>query len=439
MAPRTVGDRRRGPPGGVLRPGVLGWRLPSPLRAEEVCVKPRLWSRNYVLALVVGFFLSMVFYMLMTSMALYAFREFGADQFLSGLAASIFVVGAVIARLFAGALVDRLGRRRVMLVTLVLSALAALAYFAAGSLVLLLVIRLVHGIVFGAAHTAASAIVQSLIPASRRGEGTGYYGGTVTLATAVGPFIAVLVTRSGGYSGVFVASVAGTFLALCAGIVLRAPADATQPLAKSPSRRHRQGLIEMAAVPIGSFALVTTIAFSGVVAFVNSYAEQIQLTSAAAVFFLVYAGVVVVLRPFVGRLQDTGGDNIVMYPATVLLAAGLGVLAITTNGAMLLLAAALLGAGWGTTHSACQAIAVARVPITRVGRSVSTYFLLADVGMGLGPVVLGLLVGPLGFRGMYGVLAAAIVLLGLPYYWAVHGRRHGHVPRAAHRREPSVG
>lgn len=195
----------------------------------------------------------------------------------------------------------------------------------------------------------------------------------------------------------------------------------------------------MAAVPIGSFALVTTIAFSGVVAFVNSYAEQIQLTSAAAVFFLVYAGVVVVLRPFVGRLQDTGGDNIVMYPATVLLAAGLGLLAITTNGAMLLLAAALLGAGWGTTHSACQAIAVARVPITRVGRSVSTYFLLADVGMGLGPVVLGLLVGPLGFRGMYGVLAAAIVLLGLPYYWAVHGRRHGHVPRAAHRREPSVG
>lgn len=399
-------------------------------------MKARLWTKDYGLALVVSFFLSMVFYMLMTSMALYAAREFGAGELLSGLAASIFVMGAVIARLFAGVLVDRLGRRRVLLVALLVAAVSTLAYFPANTLVALLVVRLVHGLGFGAAHTAAAAITQSLIPGSRRGEGTGYLGASVTLATALGPFIAVMVTRTGSYTGVFVAALLGTALALGAGLVLRAPSAApatgTGALPRAP-----RGLFEPAAVPIGMFALVAAVAFSGVVAFVNSFAEAIDLTGAAAVFFLVYAAMVILLRPFAGRLQDRRGDNVVMYPATLLMAAGLGALAVTQNGAMLLIAAALLGAGWGTIISASQAIAVSLVPIHRVGRTVSTFFLLTDVGMGVGPVLLGLLLGPLDFRAMYGVVAVAS-LLSVGLYYAMHGRSHGRGPRR-HRGEPLVG
>ncbi|MEE6282308.1 MFS transporter [Georgenia sunbinii] len=397
----------------------------------------KLWTKNYTLALAVAFLISMVFYMLMTTMVLYATEEFGAGDVLAGLASSIFVIGAVAARLVAGPATDRLGRRRVLLVALVLGTIAALAYFPADGLVALLVVRLVHGIAFGAAHTAASAIVQTLIPPARRAEGTGYHGATTTLGTAVGPLVAVLLTADSGYDAVFVVTATVSVIALGAGVWLRAPKSST-PVPVVGGRRR---LVEAAAVPIASFIFICATAFSGVVAFVSAYATDLGLTTAAAVFFLVYAVVVIVTRPFLGRLQDARGDNIVIYPAILCFAAGLGTLAVTQTSAVLLIAAGLLGLGWGSLMSAGQAVAVRRAPIVSVGLTISTYFLLVDLGMGFGPIVLGVVVGQLDYRWMYATLAV-VMLASCLYYRAVHGKRLGHadqVPAAVPAANPAVG
>lgn len=392
---------------------------------EGTDVPERLWTRDYALALTVAFLLSLVFYMLMTTMALYAAVEFGAGEVLAGLASSAFVLGAVSARLVAGAAADRFGLRRVLLIALVLATAAALAYFPVDSLGMLIAVRFVHGVVFSSAHTAASAITQSLIPAARRAEGTGYHGATTTLGTAIGPLIAVLLVADERYDALFLAASVITAVALAAGLVLRVP----QRVVAAPAIRGRRRRlpIEPAAIPISSFILICAVAFSGVVAFVNPYAVSLGLESAAATFFLVYAVVLVVSRPFLGRLQDVRGDDIVIYPAIALFAAGLGALAVAAGPVMLLAAAALIGLGWGTLNSAAQAVAVRRSPITSVGRTVSTYFLLLDAGFGVGPVVLGVVVGQLDYRWMYAVLVVLVVLSGF-YYRAVPGRPRGPVP-----------
>src|SRR5699024_8829642 len=158
------------------------------------------------LALGVSFFISMVFYLLMTTMALYAVHEFSAGEVASGMASSVFVIGAVASRLVAGTAIARLRQRRVMLLGLTGFALAAAAYLFIDGLGMLLAVRVVHGIAFGFAHTAVGATVQSFIPASRRAEGTGYYGASATLATAIGPFAAVLLLDDYGASALFLTS-----------------------------------------------------------------------------------------------------------------------------------------------------------------------------------------------------------------------------------------
>lgn len=376
----------------------------------------RLWTRNYTLALGVSFFLSLVFYLLMTTMALYAVDEFGAGDAVAGLASSIFVLGAVVVRVGAGVAVDRLGRRRVLLASLVVFAVASLAYFPADGLAALLVARVIHGVAFGMAHTAAGAVVQSLIPATRRAEGTGYLGATTTLATALGPFLAVILRDQQGYDSLFVASSAAAFLALGGALWLQAPQAGPAP---QPAGR-RAAPIEARALPIASFVLLGAVAYSGVIAFLNPYALSLDLTAAAAAFFLVYAAVVLVLRPVIGRLQDRRGDDVVMYPSIAAFAAGLALLAAARGSLTLLLAAGLLGLGWGTILSAGQAVAVTKAPITRVGTVVATYFLMLDLGMGLGPILLGLLVEELGYRWMYLALAG-LTLLSTVVYRAVHG------------------
>lgn len=377
----------------------------------------RLWTRNYVLGLVVAVMLSMTLYLLMTSMALYAVVQFGAGELLAGMTASIFVIGAVLARLGAGVAVDRLGQRRVLLGSLGVFVVAAAAYLVVPGLWLLLAVRFVHGVAFGMAHTAVGAMVQSVIPPARRAEGTGYYGVSTTLSMAIGPMLAVLLVNAGLYQWLFVASTLIAASALLAALFLHPPRHEV-----GHSRTRPRSPIEPTALPVGSVMLLCGVAFSGVVTFLNSYTSELGLTRASALFFLVFALVVIVTRPSLGRLQDRRGDNVVIYPALVSFVAGLLVLAAAGNGVMVLLAAALLGAGWGTLLSAGQAIVVSRTHISGVGRSLSTYFLLVDTGMGFGPVLLGVLLGSVGYGDMYALLAG-LVAVSLLVYVGAHGRR----------------
>ena len=393
-------------------------------------MREKLWTKRFSLALGVSFFISMVFYLLMTTMALYAVHEFSAGEVASGLASSVFVIGAVAARLVAGTAIARLGQRRVMLLGLIVFALAAAAYLFINGLGVLFAVRVVHGIAFGFAHTAVGATVQSLIPTSRRAEGTGYYGASATLATAIGPFAAVLLLDDYGASALFLTATIASALALVAALFVGPTATSTATVtthgaaaSHAPARpaRRAQAVLEPRALPIALFMFVLAIGYSGVLAYVNSYAESIDLTSAAAAFFLVYAVVVLALRMPMGRLQDARGDNLVMYPAIVAFAAGLLVISLAHTPAAFLLSAALMGLGWGTAMSGGQAIAVSSAPIQNVGTVVATFFLLLDLGVGVGPLFLGLLVGATDFRAMYAALAG-LALLTTALYWFVHGR-----------------
>ena len=77
--------------------------------------------------------------------------------------------------------------------------------------------------------------------------------------------------------------------------------------------------------------------------------------------------------------------------------------------------------GFGALMPCAQAIAVNAVPIAELGIATSTFFLMLDVGIGFGPVVLGLLIPHLGYTGMFGALAVLSVL-GIGMYFQVHGR-----------------
>lgn len=399
--------------------------MQEPATPDPAAPRPsdeQLWTRDFVLAAGVNFFLALVFYLLMTSMALYAADRFGAADSAAGLAASMFVIGATAARLLAGRLVDVAGRKRVLLVAIGVFVLASASYFAAGSLPLLLGVRFVHGAAFGTASTAAIAIAQSLIPQRRRAEGTGFFTLSTTLATAVGPFVALLLVDGPGYDALFAAAVVAAGLGMVVALILRVPEPVPDAQLPSVPRRFRLGqILEPSVLPLAAFMLVIGAGYSGVLTFLNAFAQGLDLTAGASAFFLAYAAVIFASRFVVGRLQDVRGDNVVVYPAIASFTAGLLVLASARTVGALVVAGALVGLGFGTLMAAGQAIVVSLVPPHRVGVAVSTYFFVVDTGVGLGPVLLGLLVQGTGHRTMYVVLAG-VVALTAGLYHLVHGR-----------------
>lgn len=77
---------------------------------------------------------------------------------------------------------------------------------------------------------------------------------------------------------------------------------------------------------------------------------------------------------------------------------------------------------------ASQAIAVRLAPEHKLATGISTLLLLTDVGVGLGPVALGILVTHFGYGVMFTLLAATVVVAGV-LYTAVHGRHDLAKPR----------
>ncbi|GAA4379866.1 MFS transporter [Paeniglutamicibacter cryotolerans] len=392
----------------------------------EIHPPTKLWTGNFILASVANLFISMVFYLLITSMALYAVERFRASDSTAGLASSMFIIGSVAARLFAGKLMDSLGRKRLLVFALAFFVLGSVLYIPTGSLGLLLLLRFVHGMAFGAGNTALSTAIQALIPPSRRSEGTGYFGLSTTLSTAAGPYLAVLFASSGNFTAVFLFCTASSAIALAIAVFLKLPEAAPRTAGGHPAKRSRSrfslgSLIDHTALPISLVILVTGVAYSGIVSFLAPFMVQESMAEAASWFFLVYAFTVLVSRLFAGRIQDKYGDNAVMYPLLMVFALGMAALALEPSSLSIMGAGAFAGLGFGALMPCAQAIAISVVPPARMGVATSTYFLMLDVGIGLGPVVLGLFIPYLGYTGMFAGLSG-LTVLAIGVYYLAHGR-----------------
>ncbi len=388
---------------------------------REVPGKPQLWTPLFVLLTVANLCVSFTFYVLVATLSRFAVLAYDASPAEAGLVSSIFFLGAMVARLFAGRALVALGIRTVLVASLLALLVTCLAYFLTTAMASMLLIRVLHGIAYGFSATALASAVMTRVPASRRGEGSGWFTSGMALATGVAPFVGMLLAGGpAGQDAVFAVTIGCCIVALTAtlAVVKTVPTGGVrQDSARRPPDRTR-GLIEARALPIGAVVGLCALPFAAILAFLGSYAVERGLEGVASTYFLVYAGVILVSRPVAGVVQDRHGDDVVTIPLIVSLALGSVLTGLAPGPVWLLVAGALLGLGYGTLTSVGQAIAVTAVGPERVGLGVSSYFLLVEVGTGLGPVVLGLLAGPIGYGGMF-VAGAGVTVLALIAYLAL--------------------
>lgn len=390
-----------------------------------------LWSTHYVLAILVNLCIAAIMYLLITTTALYALDRFRADEVVAGVVSGSFIVGAVVARLVGGKFLDVIGRRRTLVAGLIVCIVLALAQAFVTELWLLVLLRGLHGVAFGAASNGVSTGVLASIPASRRAEGVGYYGLSTTFGSAIGPLMGLLLVESFDYPALFIGAALWGAAGLAAALVLRLPERVLTHADRARLRSwHPWTFVERSVLPISAVMLIAGVGFSGVLSFLNPYAVAEGAGAIGGSYFLFYAAVVFVSRLFVGRLQDRFGDNAVVYPLLACLVGGLVVLWTGLDGALPFVSAGLMGFGFGAMMPTIQSIVVSVAPPERVALATTTFFLAADIGFGVGPIVDGALVAAVGYRGMYLALAG-VGLLGIGLYAVTHGRAARRLPATA--------
>ncbi|GAA1168018.1 MFS transporter [Nesterenkonia sandarakina] len=408
-----------------------------PPKKSAAAPKEPLFTRDFLLAILINLFLAIVFFVLVTGLAVYAAEEFSAGETAAGFAASAFVVGALAARIFAGKYVNFLGRRRTVLACLVVYVLAGLAYLVVDSYEMLIALRAVHGISFGFGQTALNAGVFAMIPHTRRGEGAGYYLLANSLPPAIGPLAAIQLTQRYDFWAMFVAVTIVSVIALIFSLFLRLPEDKPwrMSLREKLTLRPRD-IIEPRAFKISLVAMLLGIGFASVMTFLNGYARSLDMVDAASIFFVIYAGAVLVSRLFMGKIQDRFGDNAAVYPAVIFYIIAMGLLAWAPNQTVLLTAGVLAGFGFGSLLPVLQAIIASDLPAHRTSIGISTFFIMLDAGFGFSPLLLGPLVSFADYRFMY-AMCAGVVVVSLVLYWLVHGRHDVH--QGVARRIPRCG
>lgn len=391
----------------------------------------KIWTKDFVFLLLSNFFVSLNFYLLMTTMAVFAIRQYQASESTAGLAASIFIIGALFARLFAGKFIDVIGRKKMMYSGLILFFIGSLAYLFATNIGFLMFFRFIHGMGFGFTSTVLSTVIMTTLPPSKRGEGIGYFSLSNAAGTAIGPFLALYLTSHFTYSTMFFYCILFSIIAFGSAVFVTIKEIDLSPEQKIDIKRSLRfkDFFDIDALPISLLMFICGISYSGVVSFINSYALELNLTKAASFFFVVYAIFLFIGRPVAGKIFDKKGENIVVYPCFSFFAIGLLLMTWAINGFMLLLAGACLALGYGNIMSCMQTVIGKVCSPQRLGLAISTYFICLDAGMGIGPYILGLIVEKVGYQWMYGILAIAILVL-IPAYYFVHGKKAGKVKKS---------
>lgn len=382
--------------------------------------KEPLWTKNFISLSVANGLIYMVFYLLMMVVATYSMEILHTTPSQAGLIAGVFLLAALLARLFTGRYIEIIGKNKLVRYGTIFYLILLPCYFYVTNIYSFVLVRFLHGIGLGISTSALATLSVYIIPKSRRGEGIGYYSLSTTIAMALGPMFGMFMySRWGFQSNLYFCHVLGVIIAIFI-YMMKVP---DFPVDQSKLKNMGTGLsafFEKSALPISFIGTMCFFCYSSITGFLASYVKQINLVDTGNFFFLVYSLVLFISRPIMGRAYDKRG-NIIMYGAMAPFFIGFFCLGKADSPLLLLLAAALLGFGFGNFNTIGRAISLEGLPEYKYGLASSTFLAVAEIGSGFGPFCLGIFLPELGYRNMY-MFLGVIAIIAMVVFKIFYGR-----------------
>lgn len=404
-------------------------------------------------------------------------HELGAS--ISGMQWTIDAYTLVLASLLmlAGSTADRLGRRRIFLVGLVVFSVGSLLCSLAPGLGWLVAFRMVQAVGGSMLNPVAMSIItNTFTEPGERARAIGVWGGVVGISMAAGPVIGGLLVQSVGWRSVFWINVPigalALFLTLRYVPESRAPrprrvdpvgqllviallGSLTYAIIEAPDeggasaeilvfvlvalislatligyeRRRREPLIDLRffhSAPFSGATVIAVCAFAalGGFLFMNTlYLQNVRGLSAlsAGLYMLPMAGMTGLCAPLSGRLVGSRGPRIPLLLAGTFMGAS-GVLFAAFEAqkttALLFTGYVLFGIGFGLVNAPITNTAVSGMPRAQAGVAAAVASTSRQVGQSLGVAVIGAVLAG-GARASAGT--GAFLAVGRPAWWIIAG------------------
>lgn len=380
--------------------------------------KEPIWTKAFISLFTTNFTIFLIFYGLVSALPLYATDVLSKSDEDAGLLMTIFLISAIIVRPFSGKFLDLFGKRKMLWIALSLYLISTALYYFIAPFGALLVLRFIQGIFFSIATTASGSLAADNIPVSRRGAGLGYFTMSTNLAVVIGPFIALTVIQYFSYDILFI-SLTGLLL-LGSLTALTIPAESAATL-KPKTKLSINDLFEKKALPIALIASLIAFSYASVLSYLSIYSQGKGFLHLTSSFYGVFAAVMLLSRPFTGRIFDEKGPKFIVIPGILLFIVGLVLLAFINSPVTFLLSGAFIGLGYGAIVPSLQTLAIQSTEHERSGYATATFFTLFDTGLAIGSYILGLIATQLGYQNLY--LISTIFLFAALFFFILRQKR----------------
>jgi len=369
-------------------------------------------NRDFILSFFTQFVFSLVFCILIPAIPIYLLR-FGAKEGEIGFLIGIFSVSSLILRPFVGKALLTIPERDFMIAGCLLYVLSCLAYLIAPPFWPLLIVRAVHGIGLAFFATASFTLLARMLPEAYRARLISYYFLSFNLAFALGPYLGMLLINSLNFSILFLVC-AG--LSLCS-FYLTLKLRKRGSIASEQKSIKGQSFLSRGAVPPAIIAFMLNVIWGSIAAFFPLYALQHGVSN-PGIFFVFLAFTLMLGRVLGGKILDVYDRKKVVTFCLSIIIIALIILPFANSLGFFILIAMMLGTGWAFLYPFLTIHVIENAGLER-GPAMGTFTALADLGSGLGPMLMGFVLEKFSYPVMFGCLIFTGVINLFYFYWAI--------------------
>jgi len=345
-------------------------------------------------------------------------KYLGTSAQLTGLLTGMFFAVSLAMRPFAGPVVTKYDKRRLLIIVFVLGIAANLGYALFHNVPAFVAFRFLSGVQYSFLGSLIMTLAGDHLPKEKLASGLGIYGIGGAIGSAIAPSLGETILRlgtnlGGEKFGFTIMFLFGSFVFVIAVI----PAFILAPDKKTKEDVAQVGvwyknILSVHTIPpaIGLFLIMIPYAM------VNTYMFEFgkeQGIPNINIFYLVFAATLAVSRPVSGRLTDRFGINSVLFPAIAVFAFSMFFIGASSVLWMVLIGSVLSAIGFGSSQPALQTMCIQSETPVRRGVATNTLYIGIDIGLFLGPYLGGLVYAKSDYPVMFkaGVVPAVLALL----------------------------
>ena len=343
--------------------------------------------------------------------------RFGASGFQVGLLFASFSLAQMVCSPLLGRLSDRVGRKPVIVVSLIGTAIGSFVTGIAGALWVLFIGRIVDG-ASGASIAVAQSAVVDLGKPEQRPRMLGLLGMAFGVGFVVGPALGGLAALGGPHVPFFVAAALAAVNAIAA--VIRLPETSAMRGARENSPRSARRVNRY--IVIGFFSALPFAGFEATFSLFGGARFDLTEGSTAAIFFGIGVAMSIVQGALIGPLTKRFGSVTLLRAGLALVATGLLVLGGAAVWVVLGVALLLIVVGSGVTNPSLTTLVANSAPADRRGEVLGFQQSAGALARVVGPPLAGLSFDHVGIGAPYSI-GALVFLVAIVSSWGIRTSR----------------